>query len=70
MFDRFVCSTPFVALYFTRNHPGNWKYATLTWAFFGLMELVVLFFMKVPNNHPLPKAKRNLSWEFLKTKII
>jgi FHS family glucose/mannose:H+ symporter-like MFS transporter len=61
-------TTPFVTLFFTRNNPGNWKYATLTWAFFSFMELVVLFFTKVPNNNPHPKEKRQMSLAFLKDK--
>lgn len=61
-------SSPFIALFFTRNNSNNWIFAALTLAFLCFTELIVLFFMKIPNNNPAPKEKRKISLEFLKDK--
>jgi fucose permease len=61
-------TSPFVALFFTRNNAEHWKYATLSWALFCFLELVVLFMMDIPNNRPAPKQNRKVSWDFLKNK--
>lgn len=61
-------TSPFVALFFARNNSEHWKYATLSWALFCLLELVVLLFMDIPDNYPAAKQKKNVSWEFLKNR--
>jgi fucose permease len=61
-------TSPFVALFFTRNNPDHWRYATLSWAVFCFLELVVLFIMKIPNNTATAKQNRTVSWAFLKNK--
>ncbi len=61
-------SSPFIALFFTRNNSDNWIFAALTLAFLCFTELIVLLFMKIPNNNPAPKEKRKISLEFLKDK--
>lgn len=61
-------TAPFVVLFYTRNHSGNWKYAALTWAFLCLTEVIILCIMKVPNNHPTNRKEKKDSWGFLKEK--
>jgi len=61
-------TSPFIALFFTRNSASNWIFAALTLAFLCFTELIVLFFMKIPNNTPAAKEKNKISWEFLKNK--
>ncbi|NLP34983.1 MAG: MFS transporter [Clostridiales bacterium] len=60
--------SPFIALFFTRNNPNGWIYASLTIAFLCLIELIAYGMMPIPNNSPITKEHKKTDWGFLKNK--
>lgn len=60
---------PFLVLLFTRDNPNHWIYVALTEAILILSSMMIVFFMKVPNNYPAQKSAGKTDWAFLKNKF-
>ena len=59
---------PFFIMLLTRNESHRWIYASVTIAALCLIQVVVVYFMKIPNNFPAAKERNKHTFSFLKNK--
>jgi len=59
---------PFMVLWFTRTNQRHWMYAAITEAILIVLSLLIVAFMKIPNNYPAANTKGHFDWSFIKNK--